>query len=71
MNILLIKTLMLKNNMQYKELAKILNISVNSVGKKLRNEIDFKINELIKMSIFFNEPIENFFNEGVVKNTTF
>lgn len=52
------------------DIAKILNISLQSYHKKENGKVPFKANELKTLSDYFNVPIENFFNKNVAFEET-
>jgi transcriptional regulator with XRE-family HTH domain len=52
------------------ELADILGISLTSYNKKETGKVPFTVEELKKLSEYFDVPIENFFNDEVFKTNT-
>ncbi len=70
MNIDFIRSLRSYKKLTQSEMAKILNLSIVSYNKKENGKVPFTLEEVKKMSEYFNVPIENFFKEKVFKTNT-
>lgn len=55
-----IKGLMAENGHKQKDLAKILDLSLQSVNLKLQGKTDFKVNELVKIARQYGVDVDIF-----------
>lgn len=60
-NLSKIKGLLAENDYSKKDLAILLNLSQNSIYKKLKGKVPFKLEEAKKISDLFNVSIDIFF----------
>lgn len=70
MNSRYIKSLRALRSLSQDQMAKLLDISIQSYNKKENGKIPFLASELKVLSEQFDVPMENFFNENIVKMTT-
>ena len=59
-----------KNNMKYKDLASILNISEKQAGYKINGKVPFKSNEMFVISEYFNLKLDDIFLPSMYENST-
>jgi len=50
-----------ERNMNQKDMAKVLGISVDAYGKKERGQFIFNIDEMFRIRNLFNRPLEEIF----------
>ena len=65
-----LKSLRALKDVNQTEMSEILGLSLVSYNKKENSKVPFTVEEVKLMSEFFNEPIENFFINEVVKMQT-
>lgn len=53
--------LMEENNTTNKKLAELLNITPVQVRKKIKGEVQFKLNEMLKISEYFSKTLDDIF----------
>jgi transcriptional regulator with XRE-family HTH domain len=70
MNFRYLKSLRVLKGLTQKNIAQLLNISIQSYNKKENGKVPFTANELKILSDFFDVPMENFFKDNVVIKTT-
>ena len=65
-----IKSLRAFNDLSQTDVAKKLNISLQSYNRKEKGKVPFTVEEVKILSIYFKVPIENFFKHEVVNMKT-
>ena len=56
----LIKSELVKRGLKYEDLANYLKIAVSTLGNKMNHRTSFSVDELLKISIFFNKDVSFF-----------